>query len=62
MKELFVTTEIHLGQITGLKKLINEKNSAYKSYCRFNRDVFLFEKFKVLENQLNMSIENCKER
>ena len=26
-----------------IKKLINEKNFAYKSYCRFNRDVFLFE-------------------
>ena len=27
-----------------IKKLINEKNYAYKSYCRFSRDVFLFEK------------------
>ena len=23
-----------------IKNLINEKNLAYKSYCRFNRDVF----------------------
>ena len=45
-----------------IKKLINEKSSAYKSYCRFNRDVFLFEKFKFLQNQLNVSIENCKQR
>ena len=30
-----------------IKKLINEKNSAYKSYCHFQRDVFLFKKFKV---------------
>ena len=31
-----------------IKKLINEKNTAYKTYCRFNRDMFLFEKFKLL--------------
>ena len=43
-----------------IKNLINEKNLAYKSYCRFNRDVFLFEKFK-LKNQLNVSIENSKQ-
>ena len=44
-----------------IKKLINEKNLVYKSYCRFNRDVFLFEKFKFLQNQLNVSIENSKQ-
>ena len=44
-----------------IKNLINEKNLAYKSYCRFNRDVFLFEKFKFLQNQLNVSIENSKQ-
>ena len=53
MKELFV-----MRQTTDLD---NEKNSAYKSYCRFNRDMLLFEKFKVLQNQLNKSIENSKE-
>ena len=31
-----------------IKNLVNEINRAYKSYCRFNRDVFLFEKFKFL--------------
>ena len=44
-----------------IKNLINEKNLAYKSYCPFNRDVFLFEKFKFLQNQLNVSIENSKQ-
>ena len=44
-----------------IKKLINDKNLAYKSYCRFNRDVFLFEKFKFLQNQLNVSIENSNQ-
>ena len=39
-----------------IKKLINEKNSACKSYCRFNRDVFL------LPNQLDVSVENSKQR
>ena len=45
-----------------IKNLIIEKNLAYKSYCRFNRDVFLFEKFKFLLNQLNVSIENSNQR
>ena len=44
-----------------IKKLINEKNLAYKSYCRFNIDVFLFEKFKFLQNELNVSTENFKQ-
>ena len=44
-----------------IKHLINEKDFAYKSYCRFNRDVFLFEKFKFLQNQLHVSIENSKQ-
>ena len=41
---------------------INEKDFAYKSYCHFNRDVLLFEKFIFLQNQLNVSIENSKQR
>ena len=45
-----------------IKKLINEYNSAYKSYCRFDTEVFLFQKFKVLQNQLNMSIEISTQR
>ena len=40
---------------------INNKNLAYKSYCRFHRDLFLFEKFKFLQNQLNLSNENSKQ-
>ena len=45
-----------------IERLINEKNSAYKSYCRFNRDVFLFDKLKVLQKQLKISIENSNQR
>ena len=44
-----------------INKLINEKNFPHKSYCRFNRDVFLFEKFKFLQSQSNVSIENSKQ-
>ena len=44
-----------------IKTLINVKNLAYKSYCCFNRDVFLFGKFEFLQNQLNVSIENSKQ-
>ena len=45
-----------------IKKLISEKNSAYKSYRRFNSDVILLEKFKVLQSQLNMSVEKSKQK
>ena len=44
-----------------IKNLINEHNLAYKSYCCFNREVFLFEKFKFLQNKSNVSIENSKQ-
>ena len=40
-----------------IKDLISEKNLAYKSYCPFNRDVFLFETFKFLQNKLNVPIK-----
>ena len=43
-----------------IKNLIIERNLAYKSYCRFNRDVFLFDKIKFLQNQLYVSNENFK--
>ena len=38
-----------------------EKNKAYKSCCRFNRYASLSEKRKVLQNQLNISIEDFKQ-
>ena len=41
-----------------IKKLMVEKNKGYNCYCHFNRNTFFFEKFKVLQNQLNMSIED----
>ena len=43
MKELLVTTEIHISN-SEIRNLINEKNVAYKSYYRFNRDKFFFRK------------------
>ena len=45
-----------------IKKIINEKNLADTSYCCFNRDVFLFQKFKFLQNQLNVLIWNLSKR
>ena len=39
-----------------------EKNKAYKSYLRVNKSAFLFEKFRALQNQLNTSIEDSKEK
>ena len=39
-----------------------EKNLAFKSYCCSNKSMFLFEKFKALQYQLNISIEESKEK
>ena len=45
-----------------IKKLMLEKNLAFKSYCHSNESMFLFEKFKALQYQLNISIEESKEK
>ena len=45
-----------------IKKLMVEKNLAFKSYCHSNKSMFLFEKFKALQYQLNISIEESKEK
>ena len=39
-----------------------EKNLAFKSYCCSNRDMFLLERFKALQYQLHISIEESKEK
>ena len=39
-----------------------EKNLAFKSYCCANRNMFLLEKFKALQYQLHISIEESKEK
>ena len=44
-----------------IKKLMLEKNVAFKSYCYSNK-MFFFEKFKALQYQLNMSIEESKKK
>ena len=38
-----------------------EKTFAFKSYCCSNKNMFLLEKFKALQYQLNISIEESKE-
>ena len=45
-----------------IKKLMIEKNLALKSYCCFNRNIFLLEKFKALQYQLNISIKESNEK
>ena len=45
-----------------IKKLMLEKNLAFKSYYYSNKSMFLFEKFKALQYQLNISIEESKEK
>ena len=44
-----------------IKKLMTEKNLAFKSCCCSNRSMFLLEKFKALRYQLHISIEELKE-
>ena len=34
------------------KKIMVEKNKTYKSYCCFNKNMFLFEKFKFVQSIL----------
>ena len=45
-----------------IKKLMIEKNLAFKLYCCSNRNMFLLEKFKALQYQLYISIEESKEK
>ena len=44
-----------------IKKLMIEKKLAFKSYCS-NRNMFLLEKFKALQYELRISIEESKEK
>ena len=39
-----------------------EKNSAFKSYCCSNKNMFLLEKNNTLQYQLNISIKELKEK
>ena len=39
-----------------------EKNLAVKSYCCSYRNMFLLEKFKTLQYQLHVSIEESREK
>ena len=45
-----------------IKKLMIDKNLAFKSYCCSNRNMFLLDKFKALQYQLLISIEESKEK
>ena len=45
-----------------IKKLMIEKNLAFKSYCCSNRNMFLFENFKALQYQLHIYVEESKEK
>ena len=46
-----------------IKKLMTENNFlTFKSHCCSNRNMFLLEKFKTLQHQLYISIEESKEK
>ena len=45
-----------------IKKLMVEKNVVFKPYCCSNKSMFLLEKYKALQYQLNISIEESKEK
>ena len=48
--------------IKEIKKLMVENNLAFKSYCCSSKIMFLLEKFKAIQYQLNISIEESKEK
>ena len=45
-----------------IKKLMIEKNLAFKWYCCSNRNMFLLENFKALQYQLYISTKELKEK
>ena len=44
------------------KKLMIEKNLAFKLYCCSNRNMFVLEKFKAAQYQLHIYLEELKEK
>ena len=51
-------------RLIGLNQFVQEfeKNLAFKSYCCSNKSIFLFKKSKALQYQVNISIEESKEK
>ena len=45
-----------------IKDLMIEKNLAFNLYCCSNKNMFLLEKFKALQYQLHIFIEESKEK
>ena len=45
-----------------IKKIMTEKNLAFKSYCYSNRIMLLLEEFKGLQYQLHISVKESKEK
>ena len=45
-----------------IKKLVAEKNLAFKTYSCSNRNMFLLEKSKALQYQLQMPIKESKKK
>ena len=45
-----------------IKKLMAQKKLVFKSHCCSDRNMFLLEKFKALQYQLHISIEESKEK
>ena len=62
MKQLFVMIGIHLGLIKISKKLINDKNHAYKSYRQNENNSLTFQNFQFLQSKLNSLIEESKHK
>ena len=45
-----------------IKQLIQEKNNTYKRYILSDQNPQIFEKVKILQNQLKCSIEGSKKK
>ena len=55
-------TKIHLGLISSIRRLIQDKNEAYKRFKRSNNNSQHFENFQSLQNLLEDSTEAFKQR
>ena len=62
MKQLFVMIGIHLRLINNIKKLINNKNHAYKSYRQNENNSSTFQNSQFHQSKLNSLIEESKHK
>ena len=55
-------TKIHRGSIKKQKRIIQEKNNAFKAYCNNSSNAALENRLRNLQVLVNSSIECAKEK